>query len=100
MNSTIKPTTNNILFQFTDEVRGGMFFDVEKSGIVVGKSNDMSAKTSRWGKVIAVGPDVSPDEVKVGQNILIEALRWTESFTVDGQKYWFTRVPEVMCVED
>lgn len=100
MNSNIKPLTNNILFQFVDEVRDGMFYDVEKSGIIVGKHTNSTAKDARWGKVLAVGPDVKADEVKVGQKIMIEALRWTEAFKVGGDKYWFTRVNEVMCVED
>lgn len=100
MTSKIKPLANNVLFQFTDTVHSGMFYDVEKSGIIVGKNSDNSAKQPRWGTVLAVGPDVKPDEVAIGNKILIESLRWTEAYKVDGISYWFTRVNEIMCVQD
>lgn len=100
MVNNIKPLSNNVLFQFEDDVRDGMFFDVEKSGIIIGKSCDGSAKQPRWGKVLAVGPDVDTNDVNVGQRILIDALRWTEAYTINERKYWFTRVTEILCVED
>ena len=98
MHNEIKPLNNNILFTFVDDVRQGMFYDVEKSGIIVGKSYDGSAKEARWGLVLAVGPEVS--NIQAGQKILIEPLRWTEALKVNDRSVWFTRESEIMCVTD
>lgn len=98
MQNEIKPLGNNIMFSFVDDVRQGMFYDVEKSGIIVGKSYDGSAKEPRWGNVIAVGPDVAV--IQPGQKILVEPLRWTEAMKVGDRSVWFTREAEIMCVAD
>lgn len=99
MSNNIKPLSNNVLFTFVDEVRDGMFFDMH-NGLVVGKTIDGSTKEPRWGTVLAIGPDVNENDIQVGKRILIEPLRWTEALKVNGVKYWFTRVNEIMCVED
>ncbi len=98
MHNEIKPLGNNIMFIFVDDVRQGMFYDVEKSGIIIGKSYDGSAKEPRWGVVTAVGPDV--DGIQPGQKILMEPLRWTEAMKVNNKSVWFTRESEIMCVAE
>ena len=57
-----------------------------ESGIVL-PSDDRKSEgiRPRWGKVIAIGPDV--DEVKVGQYVLVSHGRWTRALTVNWDGY-------------
>ena len=92
----IKPIRKNILFIFLDEIVGGQFQTKTESGIIL-RSFDDSIKGERWGKVLAVGPEVT--EVNNGEDILIEALQWTEGFVHDGVKVWMTQEDKVLCVK-
>jgi hypothetical protein len=57
----------------------------------------MDASTARWATVLAIGPEVK--EIVIGDNILIETLKWTEGCTMsDGNKVWRTTEEWVMCV--
>lgn len=88
---------NNILFTFNDALDSQGFNNVSEGGIVF-KSYDHDAKSARWATVLVVGPDVK--DVKAGDEILIENLRWSEGHEVDGLKIWMTQEPEVMCVRE
>jgi co-chaperonin GroES (HSP10) len=88
---------NNILFTFNDESDSQGFNNVSAGGIVY-KSFDHDAKTPRWATVLVVGPDVK--DVKAGDEILIENLRWSEGHEIDGLKIWMTQESEVMCVRE
>lgn len=93
---SITPLHNSILFVFDDEVTGNEFNNKTASGIVY-KSYSMDTTTARWATVLAVGPKVK--EVVVGDNILIESLKWTEGTKMpDGNKIWRTEEEWVMCI--
>ena len=50
---------------------------------------DESTKEPRWGTVKAIGPNVT-DEIKVGMDVLIENLKWTNHVKHGDEKYWRT----------
>jgi co-chaperonin GroES (HSP10) len=94
----IKAFGKSIIFQFEENTRNGHFEQAQASGIYVPPSHEDSASDkARWGTVVAVGEDVV-DDIQIGGRILIEALRWTESFTVEGQSYWKTDHESVLAV--
>ena len=94
----LKPLASDILFVFLDEVENDRF--VEKVGsIYLGKIQELTVKSPRWGKVVAVGPDVKED-IKSGTNILIEPLAWTRGLEYDGHKIWKTCESRVLGVEE
>ena len=87
---------DSILFVFDDEVENNGFNNISPGGIVY-KSYVMDASTSRWATVLAIGSKVK--EIVVGDNILIENLKWTEGCKIpDGNKIWRTTEDMVMCV--
>lgn len=95
---TIQAIRDNVLFQFVDAINTNNQFvkETTASGIVLaGDTFDSSAKQSRWIKIIAVGPDVK--SVKVGDEALLPALRWTEGMKYDGMKFWKTDEREIVC---
>lgn len=95
----IRPLHNKIFFQFEDRIvlnEGGMrSFEDTHGGIVVTGNKDDTTKKPRWVKVIGVGPEVD-DLIQIGDRILVEALRWTEMYTIDGVNFWQTNDSEVM----
>jgi co-chaperonin GroES (HSP10) len=58
-----------------------------------------SLNQPRYGIVVAVGPEVC-DEIKIGQKILIEALKWTNAFVINGEKYWKTTQDFILAYEE
>ena len=87
---------DTIAFVFSDSSNRKGFENVSAGGIVF-SSFDHDAKASRWGIVTHIGPECK--EVKVGDEILIENLRWTEGYEIEGQKQWFTNEKEVMGIK-
>jgi len=51
------------------------------SGLII-PDDDMKEQgiRGRWGQVYAVGPDVHPDDLKVGEWIYVQHGRWTNGF--------------------
>lgn len=93
----IKAIGSHVLFQFLDEVNTRNEFKKEatSSGIIIaGDTFDSSAKEARWGRIVAVGPDVK--DVEVDDEILIPALRWTEGVKYEGHRFWMTKVEEIV----
>lgn len=88
----IRAIHNQILFQFLDKVTFDGFFEEEKtsSGLVILGGFDTSAKTSRWAKIISLGPACSKILKKEGCEILIENLKWTKGVPLDGEMLWKT----------
>lgn len=94
----LKPLHNSILFVFFDDTAGVGFISKTRSGILM-TNQDMSLQTiPRWGRVVAVGPEV--ETVKSGQYILIEPLMWTMGFEYDEVKIWKTDESKVMGITD
>lgn len=104
--NTIQPIEDRIMFVFTQEITGGQAVEKTEWGFEFAVSKNNTAQPPRWGKIVAVGPDVNahlPDDFKMsaGDTILIEPLMWTESYDdQDGEKFWFTSLEKVMMIAD
>lgn len=95
----IRPIKNHILFEFVDGVNARGEFEKQKTeaGLWLQGSADDSAKSPRWATVLCVGPDV-PTDIKVGEQILIPALRWTLGTKLGEQRLWKTDSKQVVAV--
>lgn len=91
----------DIIFQFKDDVSGGLVKKTSTaSGIILAGQQIDQQRQARWGKVVAVGTDIT-EEIKVGSYILIEPLMWTVGFTFDSDvKFWKTHETKVLAVSD
>lgn len=96
----IKPLGNNIIFKFLYDTDSdtGMFQDQTESGIQILKNHEDTTKSPRWGKIVALGSEVT--DISLTDYILIEPLMWTDSVTHDGSKYWSTNIDKIMCVSE
>lgn len=94
----IKALNDTIIFSFVDRVYHGTFVENSESGLYLGFVKEDTAKAPRFGIVKAIGPKVTL--VKVGDKILIDALMWTDSYTVEGVKYWNTNEEKVLAIQD
>jgi len=99
---TLRPLGKNIIFQFLDEITGSKGALVSRptaSGIIIPHTAASQQKLPRWGKVVAVGPDV--DGIVAGEYILIEPLMWTFGAKLnDKEKVWKTDETKVLLVTD
>lgn len=94
----LEPLHNQIIFEFTQDARKGYFREVTGSGVVVMEAADKQVDYCRWGRILAVGPDV--EDFEPGQIVLIEHLQWTTMFKVTRQQYWLTRDTEILATWD
>lgn len=101
----IRPLRDKIIFRFEDEVvvrnsdgvRRTQFAETTDWGFVIADYTKDAIDASRWGIVEAVGNEVS-DNVKIGDKILIEPLKWTTHFEIDDNKYWQTTEEHVLAI--
>jgi co-chaperonin GroES (HSP10) len=95
----LRPLNNTVLFQHMDQTTGqsGSFSERTRSGLIIPKLQS-TQKGERWGKVVAVGPDVHG--VEPGEFILIEPLMWTEHEVFEGEKIWKTNDTKILLVTD
>jgi len=89
-----KALRDTIIFTFEDAVSKGKFMDKTESGIYLGFVREDTVKAPRPGRVHAIGPLVR--DVKVGDMILIEPLMWSDSYELEGVKYWNTAEEKVI----
>ena len=95
----LRPLNNVILFQFLDESGGAQGkFQERTSGLIVVPKLDSNQKAPRWGKVVALGPQVHG--VNIGDFVLIEGLQWTRHEVFEGEKVWMTNDTKVLMVTD
>ena len=93
----LKPLRNSFLFAFVNDTAGGLFIESSKAGIILTNQDYMaSGKYARWGKVLAVGPDVV--DFGNGDLVLIEFGMWTPGFTHDDIKIWKSDVTKVCAI--
>lgn len=91
---------NSILFSFVDDAKGGMFAPKLSDVILVTTVSIDGQDAARWGKVIAVGPEVG-EEIEVGKYVLIDSLKWTTGIELpDKSKVWKTTYPNVSLISD
>lgn len=84
----LRPLKNSILFSFIDENAGGKFIPTTRSGILLTNQAYDHQRDPRWGRALAVGPDCV--DVKAGDLILVEPLKWTTGFKHDEVMIWKT----------
>lgn len=86
----IKAIKKSFVFQFKDAVtsKGEFNNGTTAGGIILQSSFDDSAKQSRWVKVVAGGSECDSTIFQPGSEVLLPALRWTESSSFEGQKVW------------
>jgi len=97
----LNPLFNSVLFTFIDDQAEGKFIDRSSSGIIL-TNHDVSqqGKKSRWGRIIAIGPDVLDESIQPGQFILVENLKWTMGFKYEEVNIWMTTEDHVLAITD
>lgn len=94
----IEAVRNYVVFTFVENIVGERFVN-DSGGAIILLSDDKAQTTfPRWGKVTAIGPDVT--DVSVNEFILIEPGKWTSHFFVDGQRFWKTDADQILCTAD
>ncbi|TFG96794.1 hypothetical protein E4H12_10250 [Candidatus Thorarchaeota archaeon] len=94
---SFKAIKNHIVFQFIDEIDSkGQFVETTKWGFTIPGHFDNSAKSPRWCTVTHAGPECKT--VKVGQQVLVNALKWTPGFRHLGERFWRTDDTQVAAV--
>ena len=94
----LEPIRNQIIFEFTQDARKGHFQEKSGTGVIIVETADKQVDYCRWGRVLAVGPDV--DEFEADQIVLIEHLQWTTMFKVTKKQYWITTDTEIIALWD
>lgn len=90
----LKPLHNQIFFRFNESIirndKGQKMFETEtEAGITVMANIEDSTKAPKWGEVLKIGDCVT--DVKVGDEILIEALMWTNGIKMKNEDtFWKT----------
>lgn len=95
----------DVIFQFEGEIttrtvsgiQQTLFKEMTSWGFEYSNTKD-SMETSRWGNVVAVGPEVK--DIKAGMRVLIEPLKWTNAFEINNTKYWKTNIDHVLLIDD
>lgn len=98
----IKAIKKSLVFQFKDAVtsKGEFNNGTTQGGIILQSSFDDSAKQSRWVTLVSSGDENDASIFSVGREVLIPALRWTESSTFEGQKVWKSDATQVAAYKD
>ena len=103
--ASLQAIRNHILFRFEREVvrknnngNAQVQFKDETSWGFQHSSYDDSTKTPQWAIAISVGNEVQ--DVKNGDRILIDALKWTHGIETDDGMVWRTDEEQVLAVDD
>lgn len=90
---------NHIVFKFNDKVdHDGKFIQSHDTFHIVSGDFEKSAQSPRWATVVTAGPTTDSDVCQPGTQILIENLKWTMGFKVDGVMLWRTDDTHVLAV--
>lgn len=92
----LRPLKDAIYFAFNEDATEGRINSKSSSGILI--ATDMKyqdQKEARWGIVLAKGPEV-PDDIVVGEYILVEPLQWTTMMNYDDVRFWKTDYTKIM----
>lgn len=94
----IRPIGNTFLFAFTNETANGGFVAKNRGRIVITAHSQQDymgmGEYARFGKVLAVGPDVK--NFGIGDVVLIDKLKWTRGFDYDGVQIWKSDEDQVL----
>lgn len=93
----LRPLRDYFLFSFVNDTYGGRFVERNSFGLIL-TNNDLEAqgKYARWGKVEAIGDEVT--DFGVGDLVLIEYGQWTTEFHWDEKKYWKSDQAKVIAI--
>ena len=94
----LTPLGDKIFFVFADEIISDHFQVETKSGLIIKETALDVGTKDRWGLITNVGKDVT--EVKIGQYVLIEKLKWTNAIRMNEQKIWMTNQNHILAVSD
>lgn len=96
----LDPIHDQIIFQFLEDTTKGQFNRKTSEGILVVEHDHNQLEDARWGRVLAIGPEVHG--INVDDIVLIENLRWTNKFNVSEttQDYWITQEKEILATWD
>lgn len=105
----MKAIRNHIIFAFERDIvrssSGGrdrlQFEEKTDWGFDLGNAEqgfDESSKAAQWGIVKNIGHQVR--DVKVGDRVLVEPLKWTTGVDFDGITYWRTDEDCILLVDD
>ena len=86
----LRPIRNGIFFVFEEEVEKGVFIEKTSFNFILKNDPSTTVNRARWARVLAVGHEVDDEDIKVGAEILIEPLKWTDQHDFEGQKFWKT----------
>lgn len=89
----LKPLHNKFIFSFLDEIENGVFKNKTDWNFVIKSSTEIT-KEPRWAKVECVGPDVK--SFSANEYVYIEALKWTDGVTFNGEKIWSSDEKQVL----
>ena len=97
----LQPLFSSVLFTFLDDTAHGRFIDRNKIGLIM-TNQDISTQggLARWGRVLAIGPDVEEESIKPGALVLIEPLQWTMGFKYEGVQIWSTIEEKIIATTD
>lgn len=89
----ITPVETDILFEFADYVtKDGTFRETSQGGLIIAQTKlsatQESSKYARVVNVVSVGPNCTV--VKPGMTVIVDTLKWTPQFEVNGKSMWKT----------
>lgn len=100
--ATIKAIRNHVIFQFVDKKTRHMgvsqFEEATDWGFTFVRVDDTTGNP-RWGVVKVVGHEV-PEDIQPGMAVLIESLKWTNEFEVDGELFWRTDSDSILAIDE
>lgn len=92
---------NHVVFKFNDKVdHDGKFIEHHDTIHIISGDFNQSAQRPRWATVIAAGPEADADVSTPGSQILIENLKWTMGFKIDGEMFWRTDDTQILAVAE
>jgi hypothetical protein len=95
----LKPLRDSFLFSFFNETVGGRIVERNRQGLILtNQGTNVQSSDARWGKVLAVGPEVK--DFKVGDIVLIEYGKWTVGFKYDNVQIWKSDEKKVIALGD
>lgn len=96
----LKPIKNTFIFKFQDAInsKGQFEKNTTEAGIILQSNFDDSAKESRWVVVTEAGHECS--DIRVGDEVLLPALRWTSGVKFDDDTVWKSDEMQVVAKRD
>lgn len=88
---------DSIIFKFAADASTSKLFAKTEWGFEITKREE-GVNRPQWGIVEKIGPSVT--DVKVGDWVLIDALRWTTQCIFNGDSFWRTRQQDILLVSD